>query len=111
LYEAMDSGVLSVPVRQGVRVRPLRVRVQPFTLIGATTDPFLLPRPLQSRFRELKLEFYAAEELKEIVSRAARERGFELTPEGAERLARSSCETPRRALKLLDAVRDEASVA
>lgn len=111
LYEAMDAGTLTVPVRQGVRVRPLRVRVEPFTLIGATTDPFLLSRPLQSRFRELKLEYYTEEELKEIVSRAAREQGFELTPEGAQRLARSSCETPRRALKLLAAVRDEVCVA
>lgn len=111
LYGAMDSGVLSVPVRQGVRSRTLRVRVQPFTLVGATTDPFQLPRPFQSRFRELKLEFYGADELAEIVSRAAHERGFVLTPEGAERLAAASGETPRRALKLLEAVRDEAAVA
>ncbi len=111
LYEAMDRGTLSVPVRQGVRARSLRVRVQPFTLVGATTDPLLLPRPLQSRFRVLELAFYEAGELQEIVTQAARSDGLELTPEGAERLARASRETPRRALMLLRSVRDEACVA
>jgi Holliday junction DNA helicase RuvB len=111
LYAALDEGVLSLPVREGLRTRPLRVHLRPFTLIGATTDPDQLPRPLLSRLRVQQLEPYTTDELTALLERAARERGLGLTPEGAERLALASRDTPRRALALLDAVRDEASAA
>lgn len=111
LYEALDAGTLSLPVRQGSRVRALEIRLRPFTLIGATTELDQLTRPLLSRLDVLRVEPYSAEELATILDRAAREHGLELTPEGAERLALASRDTPRRALALLRAVRDEASMA
>ena len=112
LYEAIDTGVLSLPVRQGSRARVLRIRLRPFTLIGATTELDQLTRPLLSRLDLLRLEPYSTEELAAIVvDRAAREHGLELEPEGAARLALASRDTPRRALALLRAVRDEATVA
>jgi Holliday junction DNA helicase RuvB len=111
LYEALDAGALSMPVRQGSRVRVLAIRLRPFTLIGATTELDQLTRPLLSRLDVLRVEPYSAEELATILDRAARGHGLELTPDGAERLALASRDTPRRALTLLRAVRDEASMA
>lgn len=113
LYDALDRGTLDLPVREreGLRSRSLRLRLPPFTLIGATTAPDELPRPLLSRLRELRLEPYPHDELTTILDGAARHAGLELTPEGARRLAGASRDTPRRALSLLGVVRDEATVA
>ncbi|MCO5168936.1 MAG: AAA family ATPase [Planctomycetes bacterium] len=110
LYEALDRGTVSLPVRQGLRMRTVRLRLAPLTLVGATTDPDRLPRPLLGRLRVLRLEPYGTGELATIVSRASRRAGLELTPAAAEQLARASRETPRGALALLGTVRDEAAV-
>lgn len=111
LYEAMDSGGLTLPVRQGLRVRTVRLRLEAFTIVGATTDPDQLPSPLRSRLRVLRLEPYTHDELTTLVVRAARARGFELEPDGAARVALASRDTPRRALALLRTVHDEVTVA
>jgi Holliday junction DNA helicase RuvB len=113
LYQALDTGVMTLPVRQGdgSRVRTLRLRLRPFTLVGATTDSEQLPRPLLSRLRVVRLEPYSVGELTELLERSAGSRGLALSAEGAERLALASRDTPRRALMLLEAVRDEATLA
>ncbi len=111
LYEALDRGTLTLPVREGLRTRTIRLRLAPLTLVGATTDEDLLPRALLSRLRVHHLEPYAIEELATLIERAASGHRLTLTGEAAERLARASRETPRRALSLLESVRDEATVA
>lgn len=111
LYEALDRGTLTLPIREGLRSRTLQLRLNPFTLIGATTDEHLLPRALLSRLRVHQLEPYELEELSALLRQAARTRGLELTPDAAERVGRASRDTPRRALALLDMVHDEATVA
>lgn len=111
LYEALDRGTLTLPIREGLRSRTLQLRLNPFTLIGATTDEHLLPRALLSRLRVHQLEPYELEELSALLRQAARARGLELTPDAAERVAQASRDTPRRALALLDMVHDEATVA
>lgn len=111
LYEALDAGCLSLAVRQGARVRTVRLRLGAFTLICATTDPEQLPRALLGRLRVVRLEPYAVDDLATIVGAAARGRGLELDDDATRRLARASRETPRRALALLDAVCDEVTAA
>jgi Holliday junction DNA helicase RuvB len=110
LYEALDTGALSLTIRQGLRARTVRLLLRPFTLIGATTEAGRLPGPLLSRLRVFHLEAYGPDELIQIVTRAARADALALTAAGAERLALASRATPRRALALLAAVRDEAAV-
>lgn len=110
LHEALDAGTLTLPVRQGLRARSVRVRLAPFTLIGATTDPDRLAPALVSRLRVSRLDPYTAQELAEVVGKAAVKAGLELTACGAQALAAASRETPRRAVALFQVVRDEATV-
>lgn len=110
LYEALDRGTLSLLVREGQRSRALQLRLRPFTLIGATTDEDRLHRALLSRLRVHHVEPYRETELTELLDRAARSHGLELAPDAGARLAMASRDTPRRALELLDGVRDEASL-
>ena len=116
LYEALDRNALSLPIREaespaGLGQRTLRIRLPAFTLIGATTEPNLVPRPLASRLRAEKLEPWSADELVEVVMRAAREKGLALAREAAVRLVGASRESPRRALSLLREARQEAAVS
>lgn len=111
LYEALDSGTLTLAVRQGLTVRTLRLRLAPFTLVGATTELDQLAAPLLSRLSVRRLERYKPEELAALLVRAAREYELELTPDAARALADASRETPRRALALLRVTRDEATTA
>jgi Holliday junction DNA helicase RuvB len=89
----------------------VRIDLQPFTLVAATTRAGLLATPLRDRFGiPLRLVFYTPEELRQIVSRGAEKLRFALTHEGAEEIARRSRGTPRVAGRLLRRVRDFASV-
>lgn len=107
LYEGMAEGTLSLPDRCGARHEPLHVK--PFTLIGATTEECLLPEALRSRFRIREhLEFYRPDELARLIHRAASEAGLDIDPQAAGMLAAAARETPREALALLAATRDEA---
>lgn len=111
LYEALDQGRITFVVREGLEQRTLRLKLPPFTLVGATTDEERLPPALLTRLSRSRLEFLAPAEMAELLGRAAGELGLELQPEAAVCLARASQDLPRQGLALLAAVRDEATLA
>jgi len=111
LYPAMEDFELDIVIGQGPGARSVKVPLQPFTLIGATTRAGLLTAPLRARFGiHHRLDFYETEHLTEIVTRSARILGVEVVPEAAGELARQSRGTPRIANRLLRRVRDYAQV-
>jgi holliday junction DNA helicase RuvB len=111
LYPAMEDYQIDLIIGQGPGARSMRYRIEPFTLIGATTRSGLITRPLRERFGiPLRLVFYQPAELGMIVSRAARVLGVDLRPDGAAEIARRARGTPRVAIRLLRRVRDFAAV-
>ena len=112
LYPAMEDFVLDLIIGEGPAARSVRIDLSPFTLVGATTRLGLLTTPLRDRFGiPLRLSFYSPEELRQVVTRAARALGVEMADAGAEEIARRARGTPRVAGRLLRRVRDFASVA
>jgi Holliday junction DNA helicase RuvB len=112
LYPAMEDFELDIIIGEGPSARSVKIGLQPFTLIGATTRSGLLTTPLRDRFGiPIRLSFYETEELIQIVARAARVLGLPLTPDGAREIAMRSRGTPRIAGRLLRRVRDFAAVA
>ena len=111
LYEAIDSRSLSLTVLSGSRIRLLRLKLDPFLLVGATTEESLLPRPFHSRFaiRE-RLDFYSKTELQEIALREGGALGVEVSREAAGILASGSRGTPRALHGLLRRARDLAQI-
>lgn len=111
LYPAMEDFQLDLIIGQGPGARSIKMDLQRFTLIGATTRTGLLTPPLRDRFGVmLRLEFYSPEELVAIVKRSARILGMAINDEGALELGRRSRGTPRIANRLLRRVRDYAEV-
>lgn len=111
LYPAMEDFQLDLIIGEGPAARSVRIELQPFTLVGATTRSGLLTTPLRDRFGiPLRLEFYSADELVEIVQRGARVLGIAMSDDGASEIARRSRGTPRVAGRLLRRVRDFAAV-
>ena len=111
LYPAMEDFQLDLIIGEGPAARSVRIDLPPFTLIGATTRSGLITNPLRERFGiPLRLLFYEAGELTEIVARGARVLGVVLTGDGAHMIARRSRGTPRVAGRLLRRVRDFAAV-
>lgn len=111
LYPAMEDYQIDVLLGQGPSARSLRLDLQRFTLIGATTRAGLLTSPLRDRFGvSLRLDFYSPTELCAIVRRAARILQVPIDQAGAEEIARRSRGTPRVANRLLRRVRDFAQV-
>ncbi len=111
LYSAMEDFQLDLIIGEGPAARSVRIELQPFTLVGATTRSGLLTTPLRERFGiPLRLEFYSPEDLQKIVARGARVLGFDLREDGAMEIARRSRGTPRVAGRLLRRVRDFAAV-
>ncbi len=111
LYPAMEDFQLDLIIGEGPAARSVRIELQPFTLVGATTRSGLLTTPLRDRFGiPLRLEFYDAAELMDIVSRGARVLGIAMTEDGAMEVAKRSRGTPRIAGRLLKRVRDFAAV-
>jgi len=111
LYPALEDFALDIIIGKGPAARSIRLPLQRFTLIGATTRAGQLSTPLRDRFGVLlKLELYSAEELAGIVKRSARILGIELTDDGANEIAARSRGTPRIANRLLKRVRDFAQV-
>jgi Holliday junction DNA helicase RuvB len=111
LYPAMEDFELDIMIGQGPSARSVKVSLQPFTLIGATTRAGLLTSPLRSRFGIVhRLDFYDETDLAEIVTRSARILGVAIEPEATAELARRSRGTPRIANRLLRRVRDYAEV-
>ena len=112
LYEAMQEGTLSLPLTFAGRKRTITLRLEPFTLIGATTDEGQLPEAFVSRFdNQEQLGFYSAPELAELIANAAQRADFPIDPDAALELAGVSQETPRVALRLLRSVRTGAASA
>jgi len=111
LYPAMEDFNLEIIIDQGPSARSLRLNLEPFTLIGATTRAGLLTSPLRSRFGlTLRLDYYDVEDIYKIVIRSSRILKVEIDENGAMEIARRSRGTPRIANRLLRRVRDYAQI-
>jgi Holliday junction DNA helicase RuvB len=107
LYPAMEDFQLDLIIGEGPAARSIRIDLQPFTLVGATTRSGLISRPLRERFGiPLNLVFYEPDELQKIIERGAGILDFPLAPDGAAEIAKRSRGTPRVAGRLLRRVRD-----
>lgn len=111
LYPAMEDFKLDLVIGQGPAARTVKLDIEPFTLVGATTRLGLLSSPLRDRFGIVsRLEFYTPQELARVVMRAARILDVPVTESGALEIGRRSRGTPRIANRLLRRVRDFASI-
>ena len=111
LYPAMEDYELDIIIGQGPSARSVKVPLQKFTLIGATTRAGLLTSPLRARFGIVhRLDFYTDSDVEEIVRRSARILEVDVDPSAAREIARRSRGTPRIANRLLRRVRDYAQV-
>src|SRR5436309_1646966 len=111
LYPALEDYEVDIVIGQGPSARTVKMRLEPFTLIGATTRTGLLTSPLRSRFGIVhRLEFYTPADLEEIVRRSAKILDVPIEDAAATEIARRSRGTPRIANRLLRRVRDYAQV-
>ena len=111
LYPAMEDFMLDIIIGKGPAARSIRLDLEPFTLVGATTRTGLLTGPLRDRFGiAFRLDYYLPEELEQIVERSAALLEVRIDHEGALEIARRSRGTPRLANRLLRRVRDFAEV-
>src|ERR1700688_3160176 len=102
LYPALEDFKIDIMIGEGPSARSVKLDLQPFTLVGATTRAGMLTNPLRDRFGIVaRLEFYSAEELTRIVTRSAKLLEIAIEPEGAVEIARRSRGTPRIANRLL----------
>lgn len=107
LYPAMEDYSLDFISGKGAMARSIRIPLQKFTLVGATTRAGMLSSPLRARFGiNERLEMYNKEELKQIIIRSAKILNIEIDNESAEELAKRSRGTPRIANRLLKRIRD-----
>tara|TARA_B100001057_G_scaffold306608_1_gene306721 strand:+ start:288 stop:1307 length:1020 start_codon:yes stop_codon:yes gene_type:complete len=111
LYPALEDFELDLVIGEGPAARTVRIELQPFTLVGATTRLGLLTTPLRDRFGiPTRLQFYTEDELYQIVERNARKLGAPADEGGAREIARRARGTPRIAGRLLRRVVDFAVV-
>jgi Holliday junction DNA helicase RuvB len=111
LYPALEDYQIDIMIGEGPAARSIKLDLQPFTLVGATTRAGMLTNPLRDRFGIVaRLEFYTAEELTRIVRRSASLLDAPIDDEGSTEIARRSRGTPRIANRLLRRVRDYADV-
>ncbi len=111
LYPAMEDFALDFIVGKGPSARNMRLKIKPFTLIGATTKAGMIAGPLRDRFGVIaRLELYSDKDLSVIVSRSAKILGIDIDDEATLEIARRSRGTPRIANRLLKRVRDFAQV-
>ncbi|TCP41710.1 Holliday junction branch migration DNA helicase RuvB [Rhodovulum marinum] len=111
LYPALEDFELDLVIGEGPAARTVRIELQPFTLVGATTRLGLLTTPLRDRFGiPVRLQFYTDAELEQIVSRGARLMGVPADADGLREIARRARGTPRIAGRLLRRVVDFALV-
>ena len=112
LYPALEDFQLDLIIGEGPAARSVRIDLQPFTLVGATTRSGLITTPLRDRFGILlHLRFYEVEDLKAIIQRGAAILGINVLEDGANEIAERARGTPRVAGRLLRRVRDFASVS
>lgn len=111
LYPAMEDFALDFVVGKGPSAKSMRLKIQPFTLIGATTRAGMLTNPLRDRFGVLcRLELYNENDLYNIISRSAKILGINLSQDAGLEIAKRSRGTPRIANRILKRVRDYAEV-
>jgi Holliday junction DNA helicase RuvB len=111
LYPAMEDFELDIVIGQGPGARSVKVPLEPFTLVGATTRAGLLTSPLRARFGIVqRLDFYSASDIEEIARRSARILGVQIDAAAAADIASRSRGTPRIVNRLLRRVRDYAQV-
>lgn len=111
LYSAMEDFALDIVLGKGPSARTMRLDLQQFTIIGATTRAGMLSAPLRDRFGIVhRLNFYSPSELGEIILTGARKLKIEIDDQSIEEIAQRSRGTPRIALKLMKRVRDYAQV-
>ena len=111
LYSAMEDFFLSWMVGKGLAARSVNLRINPFTLVGATTRYSLISAPLRDRFGSVfRLEYYQPADMQVIVRRSAHVLEIESDPEGLDEVASRSRGTPRIANRLLKRTRDYALV-
>jgi Holliday junction DNA helicase RuvB len=111
LYPALEDYEVDIVIGQGPSARTVKMRLEPFTLIGATTRTGLLTSPLRSRFGIAhRLEFYTPADLEEIVRRSARIMSVPIDEAAAAEIAKRARGTPRIVNRLLRRVRDYAQV-
>lgn len=111
LYPAMEDFALDFIVGKGPSARNMRLKIKPFTLIGATTRAGMLTNPLRDRFGVIcRLELYSTEELQVIIKRSANILGIKIDDDASREIAMRSRGTPRIANRLLKRVRDYAQV-
>ena len=111
LYPALEDYQIDIMIGEGPAARSVKLDLQPFTLVGATTRAGMLTNPLRDRFGIVaRLEFYNVDELTKIVLRSAALLGAPIDEEGAREVAKRARGTPRIANRLLRRVRDYAEV-
>lgn len=111
LYSAMEDFKLDIMIGEGPAAKAIRIDLQKFTLVGATTRAGLLTSPLRDRFGIVqRLQFYETKDLTKIVMRSGAILGVQLSTTGASEIARRARGTPRIANRLLRRVRDFAQV-
>lgn len=111
LYPALEDYQIDILIGEGPAARSVKLDLQPFTLVGATTRAGMLTNPLRDRFGVVaRLEFYNTEDLTKIVIRSAGLLNTPIRKEGAQEIARRARGTPRIANRLLRRVRDYAEV-
>jgi Holliday junction DNA helicase RuvB len=111
LYPALEDFQIDIMIGEGPAARSIKLDLQPFTLVGATTRAGMLTNPLRDRFGIVaRLEFYDVADLTRIVTRSAALLGAPIDPDGAAEIARRARGTPRIANRLLRRVRDYAEV-
>jgi holliday junction DNA helicase RuvB len=111
LYQALDERAINLPVAHGSRTKIVKLHLEPFLLIGATTEESDLPRPLRSRFATYeRLDFYPLEDLERLALAAGRRSSVELDRKAAQVLARGSRGTPRTLLSHLARASDLALI-
>ncbi|HEX8477698.1 MAG TPA: Holliday junction branch migration DNA helicase RuvB [Telluria sp.] len=111
LYPALEDYQIDIMIGEGPAARSVKLDLQPFTLVGATTRAGMLTNPLRDRFGIVaRLEFYNTQELTRIVTRSADLLGAPIVEDGAREIALRARGTPRIANRLLRRVRDYAEV-
>ena len=111
MYPAIEEFNMEIIIDSGPSARSLKIDIEPFTLIGATTRAGLLTSPLRARFGlVLRLDYYDVKSIKKIIVRSAGLMEIPVEPEGVDEIARRSRGTPRVANRLLRRVRDYAQI-
>ncbi|PKL14931.1 MAG: Holliday junction branch migration DNA helicase RuvB [Spirochaetae bacterium HGW-Spirochaetae-6] len=112
LYSAMEDYAIDIIIGQGAGAKTVKINLNPFTLVGATTRAGMLSAPLRTRFGiDLRVDFYELADLEDILVAKAGTLGIKLAKESVQEIARRSRGTPRILLRLLKRIWDFATVA